>query len=116
MTQKRDAKGRFAKMYLTREEYDQEIAALKSRLEAEESVSRFYFDMLKNSDDEAKEINKLYEEMKEKYELVKTRYDLYKEIVEKRGRAIEWLLSKVPFWTKKKFKTYYKELIYLVTT
>jgi arginyl-tRNA synthetase len=90
-------------MYLTREEYEQEIAALKSRLEAEESVSRFYFDMLKDSDDEAKVCSKLYEEMRDKYELLKVRYDLCKEVVKKRGRAIEWLMERVPFWTRKRF-------------
>lgn len=103
MKQKRDARGRFAKMYLTREEYEQEIAALKSRLEAEESVSRFYFDMLKYSDDEAKELSKLYEAMKKKYELLKKTFDLYKEIGMERGRAINWLLKRVAFWNRMRF-------------
>lgn len=103
MKQKRDARGRFAKMYLTREEYEQEIAALKSRLEAEESVSRFYFDMLKYSDDEAKALSRLYEDMRDKYELLKVRYDLCKEIVKKRGRAINWLLKRVAFWNRMRF-------------
>lgn len=103
MKQKRDARGRFAKMYLTREEYEQEIAALKSRLEAEEKLSGLYFDMLQHSDDEAKELSKLYEEMKKKYELLKKTFDLYKEIGMERGRAIEWLMERVPFWIRNKF-------------
>lgn len=103
MKQKRDAKGRFAKMYLTREEYEQEVAALKSRLEVEEKLSGLYFDMLQYSDDEVKELTKLYEEMKEKYKLLKETFDLCKEIGKKRGRAIEWLMERVPFWTRNKF-------------
>lgn len=89
MKQKRDAQGRFVKMYPTREEYEAKIAKLEEKIE---SIA-FRASMANNN-------ASLWEN---NYHTEKERFEVAKELVNKRGEAIEWLLSKLPFWARNKF-------------
>ena len=89
MKQKRDAQGRFVKMHLTREEYEAKIAELEEKIESiafRASIANNNASLWKNN-----------------YHTEKERFEVAKELVNKRGEAIEWLLSKLPFWTRNKF-------------
>ena len=83
MKQKRDAKGRFAKMCPTREEYEAKIAKLSKECGA----------------------------WKKSYEFEVEKGHQLKDIGDVLIQSMLWLYDRVPFWTKKKFKSYYEELI-----
>ena len=72
---KRDSKGRFVKTKPSYEELEATVKLLTDDV--------YYW--------------------KDKYEEEKQRFELCKEIGKKRGAAIEWLIERVPFWTRKKF-------------
>lgn len=92
MERKRDKNGRFAKTKkeLTSKEYEAKIAELEEKiahLATRESNARISSAFWKNQ---------YYTEM--------GRFELAKELVGERGKAIEWLLSKLPLWTRNKFR------------
>jgi hypothetical protein len=95
MERKRDKNGRFAKKEqtekkeLTSKEYEAKIAKLEEKIEAfasRESNANISAHFWHN-----------------KFDTERERFELAKELGNKRGEAIEWLLSKVPFWTRNKF-------------
>jgi hypothetical protein len=95
MERKRDKNGRFAKKEqtekkeLTSKEYEAKIAELDAKIaylatrESNACISSAFWE------------NRYYTE--------KERFELAELLGKKRGKAIEWLLSKVPFWTRNKF-------------
>ena len=82
MGRKRDKNGRFAKKELTSKEYEAIIAELEKKIKP---IS-FRVDFWQN-----------------KYFAEKERFELAEVLCKKRGEAIKWLLSKLPFWTRNKF-------------
>lgn len=97
MKQKRDAQGRFVKMYLTRQEYEARIAQLSEEREA----------MFRRACEESNWCatwKKSYESSVEKEHQLKDIGDILIQ-------SMIWLYDRVPFWTKKQFKAYYEELI-----
>lgn len=95
MERKRDKNGRFAKKEqtekkeLTSKEYEAIIAKLN------EKIAHFAIIASDASFEASSWESKYYTE--------KERFEVAKELGNKRGKAIEWLLSKVPFWTRNKF-------------
>lgn len=102
MERKRDKNGRFAKKEqtekkeLTSKEYEVKIAELEEKIaylatkESNASISSTFWES--------------------RYYTEKERFELAKELGKKRGEAIEWLLSKLPFWTRNKFWKKFGEL------
>lgn len=95
MERKRDKNGRFAKKEqtekkeLTSKEYEAKIAELKEKIE---SIA-FRASIANNN----------ASSWESRYYTEKERFEVAKELGNKRGKAIEWLLSKLPFWTRNKF-------------
>ena len=95
MERKRDKNGRFAKKEqtekkeLTSKEYEAKIAELDEKV-------AYFAARASNAD-----VNASFWESR--YHTEKERFEVAKELGNKRGEAIEWLLSKVPFWTRNKF-------------
>lgn len=95
MERKRDKNGRFAKKEqtekkeLTSKEYEARIAKLEEKIA--------YFAARESNAN----VNVSFWESK--YYTEKERFEVAELLVEKRGEAIEWLLSKLPFWTRNKF-------------
>lgn len=92
MERKRDKNGRFAKKEqtekkeLTSKEYETKIAELEEKIEFIILGARRNASFWEN-----------------KYHNESERFEVVKKLGNKRGEAIEWLLSKVPFWTRYKF-------------
>jgi hypothetical protein len=95
MERKRDKNGKFAKKEqtekkeLTSKEYEAKIIALSERI-------MYFAKRASDSDLEASSWESRYYTEKERFEVAI-------ELGNKRGEAIEWLLSKLPFWTRNKF-------------
>jgi hypothetical protein len=97
MKQKRDAQGRFVKMYPTREEYEAKIAKL-----SEECDSWFK---------QAQKESRWSAAWKRSYESEVEKGHQLKDIGDILIQSMIWLYDRAPFWTKKQFKAYYEELI-----
>lgn len=88
MERKRDKNGKFAKE-LTSKEYEAKIAELDAKIaylaarESNANVNASFWERM--------------------YYTEKARFELSEVLGKKRGKAIEWLLSKLPFWTRNKF-------------
>lgn len=95
MERKRDKNGRFTKKEqtekkeLTSKEYEAKIAYLEQKIavlasrESNANISAHFWH--------------------NKFNTERERFELAEVLGKKRGKAIEWLLSKVPFWTRNKF-------------
>jgi hypothetical protein len=97
MKQRRDANGKFVKMYPTREEYEAKIAKL-----SEECESWFR---------QAQKESKWCGEWKKSYESEVEKVHRLEHLVCIFSKSMLWLYDRVPFWTKKKFRSYYEGLL-----
>lgn len=95
MERKRDKNGRFdkkeqtEKKELTSKEYEAKIAKLEEKVESIAVRASI-----------ANNNASLWES---RYYTEKGRFEMAEVLGKKRGKAIEWLLSKLPFWTRNKF-------------
>lgn len=102
MERKRDKNGKFAKKEqtekkeLTSKEYEAIIAKLEKKIE--------YFSIIAA---DARAETSLWEI---KYYAEKEFLEKVKELGRNRYEAIEWLLSKVPFWTRNKFWQIFRKI------
>lgn len=97
MKQRRDANGKFVKMYPTREEYEAKIAKLETECSRWMSI--------------ANEESKWCVKWKKSYEFEVERGHELKDIGDVLIQSMLWLYDRVPFWTKKKFRSYYEGLL-----
>lgn len=84
-------------MYLTREEYEARIAELKTECNG-------WFRQAHEERRECAKWEKSYESEVKKVHRLEHLVDIF-------SQSMLWLYDRVPFWTKKKFRSYYEELI-----
>lgn len=102
MERKRDKNGRFAKKEhtekkeLTSKEYEAKIAELEEKIECFSIIAS-----------DARVETSLW---KSKYYAEKEFLEKVKELGKNRYEAIEWLLGKVPFWTRNKFWQIFRKI------